>query len=119
MQYIKEKLFSAQHNNEIPKLDSLNHKDYGSAFEIPLVMAEQTIHPKTSQELYQLRHLMTFLIYFLGVLAIYAIAKSIYSDYRARLLAALFIIISPRLFTKSFYNSKDIVFMATIAISIY
>ncbi|MFV9924219.1 MAG: hypothetical protein AB8U93_00090 [Francisella endosymbiont of Hyalomma scupense] len=60
MQDIKEKLFSAQHNNEIPKLDNLNDKDYGSAFEIPLVIAEQTIHPKAPPELYQLRHLMTF-----------------------------------------------------------
>ncbi|OEZ33103.1 hypothetical protein AS144_06065 [Francisella endosymbiont of Amblyomma maculatum] len=55
VQYIKEKLFSAQHNNEITKLDSLNDKDYGSAFEIHLVIAEQTIHPKTSLELYQLK----------------------------------------------------------------
>ena len=63
MQDIKEKLFSAQHNNEIPKPDNLNDKDYGPAFEIPLVIAEQTIHPKTSQELYQLKHLMTFLFF--------------------------------------------------------
>jgi 4-amino-4-deoxy-L-arabinose transferase-like glycosyltransferase len=62
---------------------------------------------------------MTFLICFLGVFAIYALAKNIYSSYKLGLIAALFMILSPRIFAESFYNNKDIVFMATIAISMY
>jgi 4-amino-4-deoxy-L-arabinose transferase-like glycosyltransferase len=45
---------------------------------------------------------MTFLFFSLGVLAVFGIATMRFGDYRAGLLAAAFIILSPRFFAESF-----------------
>ena len=39
-----------------------------------------------------------------------------FSDWRIGLLSALFLVLTPRFFAESFYNSKDIVFMAVFAV---
>ncbi|HEX7194796.1 MAG TPA: hypothetical protein VF207_07485 [Chthoniobacterales bacterium] len=61
------------------------------------------------------RHLLTFLVYFGGVCAVYRLAHRRFLDWRTGLLSALFLIVTPRFFAESFYNSKDIVFMAVFA----
>ncbi|WDN90753.1 hypothetical protein BuS5_03724 [Desulfosarcina sp. BuS5] len=65
------------------------------------------------------RTLLTFIFSFLGVLAIYGTAKNIFKDDRIGIIAVLIVILSPRIFAQSFYNSKDIVFMAAFSIAIY
>lgn len=119
MEYINETLFSTPVNSGIPNLHNFVDKDYGPAFEVLLVYLEHKLRLTDSQSIYNMRHLVTFLIYFFGVFAIYKVVKNIYSNYKIGLLAALFIILSPRFFAESFYNNKDIVFMATISICLY
>lgn len=109
----------AEHLHNIPDLQTWMDRDYGVAFEVPSVVIELILNLKDDQSIFILRHLLTFLFYFIGVLSVYATCKKIYGDYRIGLLASLMLILSPRFFAESFYNSKDIVFMASIAITIY
>jgi hypothetical protein len=102
-----------------PNLNDWHDKDYGVAFEAPLVALEQLFDLKDERDVFLFRHLMTFLFFSLGVLAVFGIATMRFGDYRAGLLAAALIILSPRFFAESFYNSKDIVFMAAFAIAMY
>jgi hypothetical protein len=48
---------------------------------------------------------------------VFQLAKRRFSDWRLGLLAAVFLVLSPRLFTEMFYNCKDAVFMAAFAIA--
>ncbi|HEY9210671.1 MAG TPA: glycosyltransferase family 39 protein [Methylotenera sp.] len=122
VKYIAENLFPFLLTDSIKTLPDLHNwmdRDYGVAFETPAVVLERLFNLEETKEIFIYRHLVTFLFSFLGVVAIYATCKKIYGDYRLGLLAALMLVLSPRIFAESFYNSKDIVFMASIAIAIY
>jgi hypothetical protein len=54
----------------------------------------------------------------LGVFALYRIAERRFSSWQVGLLASLFLILIPRIFAESCYNSKDIVFMAFFTIGL-
>jgi hypothetical protein len=119
--YIAEKLFRYTPPDLVglPNLSDWKDKDYGVAFELPVYAIERLLRISTDRNIYVFRHLMVFLIFFAGSVAVYATVAKRHGDYRIGLLAALLLVTSPRLFGESFYNTKDIVFLAGIAISTY
>jgi hypothetical protein len=100
-----------------PNLSTYSDRDYGVAFEAPAVILEQIFQVSDTRDVFMLRHSLTFIVYVGGVFAIYRLATRRFNDWRIGLLAATVLIISPRLFADSFYNSKDIVLMAAFAIA--
>jgi len=104
--------------DDVPDLENWADKDYGVAFELPLVAVERALGVG-EEDLYPFRHLVIFLFSVLGILAVYGVARFVYEDWRLGVLAALMLMLSPRIFGESFYNSKDIIFMAAIAMAIY
>jgi hypothetical protein len=92
-------------------------RDYGIAFETPVSLLEQVFNLTDTRDKYLLRHLCTFLACFGGLVAIYQLAARRFCDWRLGLLAALWLLLSPRLFAESFYNDKDAVFMSLFAIA--
>lgn len=102
-----------------PDLNDWQDKDYGVAFETTVVALEQLFRLTDISDIFLFRHLATFLFFYCGVLALYAIVRQRYGDYRIGLLAATMFILSPRFFADSFYNSKDIVFAAAFLIAVY
>lgn len=121
LRYVEEKFAPDLLTDELkrqPDLYSWPDKDYGVAFELPLVALEQ-IFGIDQERPYEFRHLIVFLFSALGVLAVYKTACFVYRDYRIGLLAASMLVLSPRIFGESFYNSKDIVFMAAISMATY
>ena len=103
---------------EITKLNNLKDRDYGVIFELPAVLLEHIFTFKDIQEVYFARHLLTFLVFIGGVIAVYQMAARRFSDWRMGLIAAAFIILSPRIFAESFYNDKDLVFLSFFAIAV-
>lgn len=92
-------------------------RDYGVAFETPVSLLEQLLGLHGTRAQFLLRHLCTFLVCFGGVVAVYQLAARRFADWRLGLLAAAWLVLSPRLFAESFYNDKDAVFMALFAIA--
>ena len=103
---------------DVPDLNSYIDQDYGVAFEAPIGMLEYVLGLKDSRSVYLFRHIMTFFISIGGVYAVFRMAERRFADWRWGLLAALLLILSPRIFGDSFYNDKDIVFMALFAIAV-
>ena len=99
-------------------LAQYNDCDYGVAFETPVSYLERVLHYNDIRDRFLLRHLCTFLVCFGGLIAVYQLAARRFRDWRVGLLAALWLLLSPRLFADFFYNDKDAVFMALFAISI-
>lgn len=109
-------------NNEslaqFPKrLDQITDRDYGVIFELPATFMEHALDLKQERDIYHARHLLTFLFFLAGVFAVYLMAQRRFNDWRIGLLAATFLILSPRIFADAFYNDKDLVFLSVFAIA--
>ncbi len=111
------KLFEIKEN--LPDLNNYIDKDYGSFFELLLIIVEKIAKLKDTREIYLLRHLLTFITFWISTIAFYKIAKIIFNNNILALLAALMLIISPRIFADAFYNSKDLAFLSFFNITVY
>jgi hypothetical protein len=103
----------------IPDLRVFRDADHGVAFELPLAVLGYLVTPHDSQAFYYLRHLLIFLVFVLGVWALYKLGSIRYQDWRLGLLAAGLLVLSPRFFAEAFYNGKDIVYMALFTLAMY
>lgn len=105
------------HGNQT--LNEWTDRDYGVAFELPLIAIERIFNLTDTRDIYLMRHLITHLFFLIGALFGY---KLVYFLYKNKLLATvgfLFIILHPRIYTQSFFNTKDIPFMTMFLISLY
>jgi len=93
-------------------------RDYGVAFELPAEFLIKVLNLHDANA-YFFRHLLTFLIFYAAVYFFYKLVKLRYQDWRIGLLGAVFLVLSPRIFSDGFFNDKDLVFMSVFAIGIY
>ncbi|MGM9427579.1 ArnT family glycosyltransferase [Hydrogenophaga sp. MI9] len=103
---------------QVPTLADWPDRDYGVAFELPMAAIEHWLG-LNEQQVFRLRHLSTFLVFSGAVAAIYRSVFSVTGSRAIGVMAAAMLVLSPRMFAESFYNSKDIVFMSACAISIW
>ena len=97
-----------------------HHSRYhGPAFQLPLYTAERVLGLEDKHEIYQFRHLITFLTSVIGLLFFYRVLLLLGFSRVWATVGLLFMMCSPRIFVHSFYNSKDIVFMYVFVIGIY
>jgi len=101
-------------------LFTYSQRDYGPAFEMLLGVIEVILNLSDNpRAIFLMRHLVTFLLFYTAVFFFYRLAKFIFKSWRIGLLGSLFLILSPRIFADSFYNSKDIPCLSLFIISIY
>ena len=121
LRYVAEKiapdLIAYHQDGTYPPLREWVNRDYGVVFELPAHMLERLLHLDEVGARYRLRHLLTFLVCFGGIMAVYQFGKQRFANWRLGLLGAAWLVLSPRLFAESFYNSKDAVFMALFAVA--
>jgi 4-amino-4-deoxy-L-arabinose transferase-like glycosyltransferase len=97
-------------------LDSLRavkgpaYERFGPLFEIMLVRAEKLATPTNRRATFLLRHLLTFLTFYLGVVLFHQLCRRRFGSGIA-LLSAVCLATSPQLFSHAFYNTKDISFL--------
>jgi hypothetical protein len=106
--------------SHLKHVESLNEDpalDHGVFFEELAIPLEVIFGIHDTKNAFMFRHLLTFLVALAGIYAVKKMAERRFSDWRIGLLAALFLVLTPRLFAESFYNSKDVVFMAVFAIA--
>lgn len=95
------------------------NRDYGVALELPLIAIERIFNLTDTRDIYLMRHIITHFFFLIGALFGY---KLVYFLYKNKLLATigfLFIVLHPRIYTESFFNTKDIPFMTMFMISLY
>jgi hypothetical protein len=100
-------------------LDGFVDRDYGVAFEAPAVALEALLRLTDKRDIFLFRHLLTFLACLAGTWALYSLAFQRFGSRALGLLAVAFLVLSPRQFAESFYNSKDMVFMAAFTVALY
>ena len=90
---------------------------YGSAFELPLYFI-QSFFSDYSTQIY-VRHIVTNLFFVLSLLFFHKLIFELLKSYWIAILGVLVIYLTPRIFANSFFNTKDIPFMAAFIISIF
>jgi len=72
-----------------------------------------------TQSIYLHRHQVTFAFFVFSAFIFFLLGKKIFKDWKIGLLGSLFLILSPRIFSNSFYNPKDIPFLGAYIIAVY
>ena len=98
-------------------LAQIQDRHYGVIYEFPAALLELFINPSDVKAIYEARHLLTFIYFLLGLIALYCLANLRYKNWILSLLACAMLIISPRIFADALYNSKDIVFLSAYTLS--
>ena len=105
-------------NGNIEPLLANRDKFYGPVVELLLVLAEKMLGLTDIHDIYQLRHFMLFNLFFLGIIAFYRLLRT-YFDTSFSLFVCVFLVLSPRIFAESFYNSKDLGFLCFLLYALY
>jgi hypothetical protein len=102
---------------DLRTLDSLRavkgpaYERFGPLFEILLVRAEKLAAPPDGRSSFHLRHLLTFLTFFAGVVLFHLFCLRRFAPGIA-LCATVSLVATPALFSHAFYNTKDISFLS-------
>ena len=92
---------------------------YGIAFEAPLVLVERLLGLEDSRTIFLSRHLLTHLFFLAGALAASLLAYRLLRSRWLALFALLVFVLHPRVYAHSFFNSKDVPFLAMFMIALY
>ena len=92
---------------------------YGIAFEAPLLLVERAFRLGDSRGVHLTRHLLTHLFFLTGGLFAYLLARRLFGARTLALFAMLFFLLHPRLYGHSFFNSKDIPFLALFMVALF
>jgi hypothetical protein len=91
---------------------------YGVIFDLPICFIEVLFNVLEPNKIFHLRHMFTFLIFFISLIFFYQLLLERFND-KLALLGTTALVLSPRIFGNSFFNNKDIIFMSLFLIAIY
>ena len=117
--FLPDKIHLINEIIEVPNISMHTEKGIGVIFDLPMAFVEYIFKIEDPRTFYLVRHFFNFLIFYISTYFFYLIVKKRFNSYFMGLIGASFLIISPRIFAESFYNSKDLVFLSLFIISIY
>jgi hypothetical protein len=100
-----------------PTLFTYEDRQYGPVFEVVLFSVEKIVGLTDSRAIYLVRHGLTFLVFWAGVVAFYHLARIFLKSRLWGWVAATFLLFSPPIFAHAFYNSKDIPLLVLFIVS--
>ena len=92
--------------------NSYINRDYGVAFQVPLIMVEKILGLQDTRDIYNMRQLVTHLFFLLCTFFFYLLVYYLYKSRTLAITGYLLLLITPRIYAQSFFNSKDIPFMS-------
>ena len=97
----------------------IGYRHYGVSFGMPLLLAERALGLQDIRHIFIARHLLTHLFFIAGGFACGMLAYRMLGSRWIALLAMLMFLLHPRLYAHSFFNVKDIPFVAMLPIALY
>lgn len=94
-------------------------RDYGVAFELPLIILEKALHLSDSRDIYLMRHLVTHLFFLTACLCFFLLVNFLYKNKWLATIGFLSLALHPRIYGHSFFNSKDVPFLSMLIICLY
>jgi len=105
-------------NNDL-SYRTLMARDHGPVFEFLLVLVEKSLHQTNFRDIYVTRHLVSHLFFLLSALYFYKLIFFLYNNKKLALLGFFLLVINPSIYGHSFFNSKDVPFLAMLIICFY
>ena len=103
-----------------PQLPSVNLAYYyGIIFDLPMAYLESIFNIKSSQNYFYLRHVSSFLIFFISGVFFYKIIKIRTSNNIISFFGSAMYLLAPKAFGNSFFDGKDLFFLSVLTITIY
>ena len=100
-------------------LTSKHNKFYGMAFEAPIMLLERGFGLENSRGVWLFRHTLIHIFYLAGGFFAYLLARRLLDARMLALFAMLTLLLHPRLYAHSFFNGKDIPFLAAFIVALY
>ena len=94
-------------------------RNHPAIFETTLAFLSDLFKIREINEIYNLSHLLNFLIYTLSLYILYKIFNKRYKNLSLSILFIIVIFLTPRFFAESFYNSRDIFFFSLFVLFLY
>ena len=101
------------------RLTNPHDRYYGAAFEAPLVLAERILGLEDSRDVFLARHFLTHLFFLVGGVFCYLLVLRLFGSRALALVAMVLFLLHPRLYAHSFFNSKDVPFLAMFVVALY
>ena len=99
-------------------LNEGNLIQYGIFFDTLAAFIEEVLNITGTQNAFYFKHFLTFCFFFISSIFFYKIIDERFNNYFYSIIFTFLYLSSPRIFAESFYNNKDIVFMALIVCSL-
>ncbi len=110
--------FAGDGERAFEQLSHPSDRYYGAAFEAPLMLVERSFGLK-GQSLYLSRTIFTHLFFLIGGVFCYLLALRMFHSRWLALVALVLYLLHPRIYAHSFFNTKDIPFLAMFMIALY
>lgn len=98
-------------------LKTIEFRNLGTGFELPLIFMEKCLHLTDFRDIYLMRHLATHIFFLFGAFSLYVLAFRHFNHRSIASLAFLMLVLNPRLYAHSFFNSKDIPFLVSFILA--
>ncbi|MFH1444841.1 MAG: hypothetical protein ABIG34_05675 [Candidatus Peregrinibacteria bacterium] len=92
---------------------------HGAWFEIVQTVVQEVMELRFARAIFIMRHMLNFVMFWIGLMAIYAIALRTFKSRTWALVAMILLLLSPRQFGHAFFNGRDIPAMTFFAVSMY
>ena len=100
-------------------LFNFHDRDYGVAFELPLFMLENILNLKSFRNVILMRHLISHFFFITSAFCVFLLVDLLYKNKLLAVIGYLIIVLHPRLYAHSFFNTKDIPFLSIFLICYY
>lgn len=97
----------------------LNNRYHGPVMQYVLYQCELWSGLTDATDVYRLRHLLTMLFSFVGLIYFYRLLLLIFRSNALAVFGVMLLVLSPRIMAHSFYNAKDASFMYMFIIAMY
>ena len=87
-------------------------KEWPIIFELLLVLISKLFNINEMEKIYLVSHQLNFIIFFVSLMYFHKLIYQRFNSYILATLSIFFLVLSPRIFAESFYNSRDIFFMS-------
>jgi hypothetical protein len=96
-----------------------NDRDHGGIFEMALVGIEKNTHTRETRNIFLQRHLISHLFFLVCLIFGYLLFLNLYKNKTIAVVIILALALHPRLYTHSFFNTKDMPFMGLSIVALY
>ena len=117
--FFPDYVFKIDNILNVPNINTYDERWNGAAFDLPMAFFEFVFKVTDTREIYLFRHFFNFTIFIISVFIFYKIVTDRFNSYITGIIGAAFLVLSPRIFAESFYNTKDILLMSLFIINLY